>query len=225
MRAFTISGIYDSGFPQFDETFVLGDLKHIQRLNKWQVDEVGGFELFVNDFTQIDTIADKVYSHIPSTLNSEPITTKYYNIFDWLQVFDLNIYIIVGLMILVAVINIIVALLVLILERTQMIGILKALGAGNWTIRKIFVYNATYIVFVGLLIGNAIGLGLLLIQKYFDVITLDPTQYYVKEAPVYISPIYIILINVALVVLSYVIMLIPSFIITKISPVKSIKFQ
>ena len=225
VRAFTISGIYDSGFPQFDETFVIGDLKHIQRLNKWQQDEVGGFELFVNDFTKIDTIADKVYSHIPSTLNSEPITTKYFHIFDWLKVFDLNIYIIVGLMILVAVINMIVALLVLILERTQMIGILKALGASNWSIRKIFVYNATYIVFIGLLIGNAIGLGLLLIQKYFGVITLDPTQYYVKVAPVYISPVYIILINVALVVLSYLIMLIPSILITKISPVKSIKFQ
>ena len=225
VRAFTISGIYDSGFPQFDETFVIGDLKHIQRLNKWEKDEVGGFELFVNDFTKIDAIADKVYSHIPSALNSEPITTKYYNIFDWLKVFDLNIYIIVGLMILVAVINMIVALLVLILERTQMIGILKALGASNWSIRKIFVYNATYIVLIGLLIGNAIGLGLLLIQKYFGIITLDPTQYYVKVAPVYISPVYIILINVALIVLSYLIMLIPSILITKISPVKSIKFQ
>jgi len=225
VRAFTISGIYDSGFPQFDETFIIGDLKHIQRLNKWTQDEVGGFELYVNDFTKIDAIADKVYSHIPSTLNSEPITSKYSNIFDWLKVFDLNIYIIIGLMILVAVINMIVALLVLILERTQMIGILKALGAANWTIRKIFVYNATYIVFVGLVIGNIIGLGLLFIQKYLGIITLDPTQYYVKVAPVYISPVYIITINVLLVVLCYLIMLIPSFLITKISPTKAIKFQ
>lgn len=225
VRAFTISGIYDSGFPQFDETFVIGDLKHIQRLNKWQQDEVGGFELFINDFTKIDAIADKVYSHIPSTLNSEPITAKYYNIFDWLKLFDFNIYIIIGLMILVALINMIVALLVLILERTQMIGVLKALGASNWSIRKIFVYNATYIVFIGLFIGNVVGLGLLLIQKQFGIITLDPTQYYVKEAPVYISAVYVVLINIVLVVLSYIIMLIPSYLITKISPVKSIKFQ
>lgn len=225
VRAFTISGIYDSGFPQFDETFVIGDLKHIQRLNKWKQDEVGGFELFINDFTKIDAIADKVYSHIPSNLNSEPITTKYFNIFEWLKLFDLNIYIIIGLMILVALINMVVALLVLILERTQMIGVLKALGTSNWDIRKIFVYNATYIVFVGLLIGNVVGLGLLLIQKQFDVITLDPTQYFVKEAPVYISALYVVLINVVLIGLSYVIMLIPSYLITKITPVKSIKFK
>lgn len=128
-------------------------------------------------------------------------------------------------MILVAIINMVVALLVLILERTQMIGILKALGTSNWTIRKIFVYNATYIVFVGLLIGNCIGLGLLFIQSKFGVITLDPTQYYVKQAPVYVSFWHVLLINLVLIVLSYIILLLPSYIITKISPVKSIKFQ
>lgn len=225
VRAFTIVGIYESGFPQFDETFVVGDLKHVQRLNKWKADEVGGFEVFINDFTKIDEVSERIYSHIPSTLNSEPITTKYLNIFDWLKLFDFNIYIIVGLMILVAVINMVVALLVLILERTQMIGILKALGANNWTIRKVFVYNATYIVFVGLIIGNVIGLGLLFIQKQFGVITLDPSQYYVKEAPVFISVWHVLAINLALVVLCYVILLVPSYLITKISPVKSIKFQ
>jgi len=225
VRAFTIVGIYESGFPQFDETFVVGDLKHVQRLNKWQTDEVGGFEVFINDFTKIDEVSERIYSHIPSTLNSEPITTKYSNIFDWLKLFDFNIYIIVGLMILVAVINMVVALLVLILERTQMIGILKALGANNWTIRKVFVYNATYIVFIGLIIGNVIGLGLLLIQKQFGIITLDPSQYYVKEAPVFISLGHILAINLALVVLCYIILLVPSYLITKISPVKSIKFQ
>ena len=119
----------------------------------------------------------------------------------------------------------VVALLVLILERTQMIGILKALGANNWTIRKVFVYNATYIVFIGLIIGNVIGLGLLLIQKQFGIITLDPSQYYVKEAPVFISLGHILAINLALVVLCYIILLVPSYLITKISPVKSIKFQ
>ena len=225
IRAFTIVGIYESGFPQFDESFVIGDLKHLQRLNKWQKDEVGGFELFVNNFDNIDAISEEIYAKIPSTLNSEPITTKYSNIFEWLKLFDFNIYIILGLMILVAIINMVVALLVLILERTQMIGILKALGTSNWTIRKIFVYNATYIVFVGLLIGNCIGLGLLFIQSKFGVITLDPTQYYVKQAPVYVSFWHVLLINVVLIVLSYIILLLPSYIITKISPVKSIKFQ
>lgn len=223
--AFKISGIYESGFPQFDENFVIGDLRHIQRLNKWQTDEVGGFELFVDDFTKIDVVSDEIYAHIPSTLNSEPITTKYQNMFVWLRMFDFNIYIIVGLMILVAIINIVVALLVLILERTQMIGVLKALGAGNWSIRKVFVYNATYIVFKGLIIGNIIGLGLLLIQNQFGLITLDPSQYYVKEAPVYISIPAVIALNVLLIGLCYLVLLIPSYLITKIAPVKSIKFQ
>lgn len=225
VRAFTVSGIYESGFNQFDETYMIGDLKHIQRLNKWKKDEVGGFEMFIDDFDKIDVVAAEIYSHIPSTLNSEPITTKFANIFDWLKLFDFNIYIIVGLMIVVAIINMIVALLVLILERTQMIGILKALGSDNWSIRKIFVFNATYIVFLGLIIGNSIGLGLLLVQKQFGIITLDPEQYYVKEAPVLISFSYVLVINLLLVFLCYVILLIPSHLITKISPVKSIKFQ
>lgn len=225
IRSFEIVGIYDSGFPQFDETFVLGDLKHVQRLNRWQTDEVGGFEVFIDDFTKISEVSDKIYSYIPSTLNSEPITSIFYNIFDWLKLFDFNIYIIVGMVFLVAIINVIVALLVLILERTQMIGLLKAFGTSNWTIRKIFVYNATYIVFFGLLIGNVIGLGLLLIQQQFGVITLDPSQYYVKQAPVYLSAWYIILINIFMIVMSYIIMLIPSYITTQITPVKALKFQ
>lgn len=223
--AFTVSGIYTSGFNQFDEMYVLGDLKQVQRLNKWQADEVGGFEIFVNDFSKIDEVAADIYAHIPSMLNSEPITEKFYNIFEWLKLFDFNIYIIIGLMILVAGINMVVALLVLILERTQMIGMLKALGANNWAVRKIFVYNATYIVFRGLLIGNVIGLGLLLLQQQFGIITLDPSQYYVKVAPVYLSAGYIVLINVLLAVLCYLILLLPSYLITKILPVKAIKFQ
>ncbi|HLW63329.1 MAG TPA: FtsX-like permease family protein [Flavobacterium sp.] len=223
--AFTISGIYESGFPQFDENLVIGDLKHIQRLNKWQENEVGGFEVFIDDFSKIDAVSEEIYTHIPSTLNSEPITTKYLQMFVWLKMFDFNIYIIVGLMILVSIINIVVALLVLILERTQMIGVLKALGANNWSIRKIFVYNATHIVFKGLIIGNIIGLGLLLLQNQFGIIQLDPSQYYVKEAPVYISVTAVIVLNVLLIGLCYLVLLLPSYLITKIAPIKSIKFQ
>lgn len=223
--AFTISGIYESGFPQFDENLVIGDLKHVQRLNRWNKDEVGGFEVFVDNFDEIETIADEIYARIPSTLNSVPITAKYNAMFDWLRMFDFNIYIILGLMILVAIINIVVALLVLILERTQMIGILKAIGAKNWCIRKIFVYNVTYIVFKGLIYGNIIGLGLLFLQHQFGIVTLDPSQYYVKEAPVYISIQVVLSLNVLLIVLSYLVLLAPSYLITKIAPIKSIKFQ
>lgn len=225
IRSFEIVGIYDSGFKEFDETYVIGDLKHVQRLNKWEENQVGAFEIYVNDFTKIDEISEKVYENIPSTLNNVSITEKYNNIFEWLKVFDLNIYIIMGIMIIVASINMIVALLVLILERTQMIGVLKALGANNWTIRKIFLLNATHIVVSGLIWGNIIGIGFLLIQKYFGIIKLDPTQYYVTEAPVYLNFGYIILLNIMVIVICYLILIIPSYIITKISPVKAIKYQ
>lgn len=225
IRSFEIVGVFDSGFKEFDETYVIGDLKHVQRLNKWDKNEVGAFEVYVNDFTKINEINTKIYEDIPSDLNSISITDKYFGIFEWMKVFDLNIYIIIGIMIVVASINMIVALLVLILERTQMIGVLKALGASNWTIRKIFLLNATRIVFRGLIWGNIIGLSILLLQKYFGIIKLDPTQYYVSEAPVYLNLYYILGLNVMVVLLCYIILIIPSYVITKISPVKAIKYQ
>ena len=225
IRSFEIVGIYDSGFKEFDETYVIGDLKHVQRLNKWDENEVGAFEIYVNDFTKINEINTKIYEDIPSDLNSISITDKYFGIFEWMKLFDFNIYMIIGIMIIVASINMIVALLVLILERTQMIGILKALGANNWTIRKIFLLNATHIVFRGLIWGNIIGLSILLIQKYFGIIKLDPTQYYVAEAPVYLNLYYILGLNAMVILLCYIILIIPSYMITKISPVKAIKYQ
>ena len=225
IRSFEIVGIYDSGFKEFDETYVIGDLKHVQRLNKWDENEVGAFEIYVNDFTKINEINTKIYEDIPSDLNSISITDKYFGIFEWMKLFDFNIYMIIGIMIIVASINMIVALLVLILERTQMIGILKALGANNWTIRKIFLLNATHIVFRGLIWGNIIGLSILLLQKYFGIIKLDPTQYYVAEAPVYLNLYYILGLNATVILLCYIILIIPSYIITKISPVKAIKYQ
>ncbi len=225
IRSFEIVGIYDSGFKEFDETYVIGDLKHVQRLNKWDENEVGAFEIYVNDFTKINEINTKIYEDIPSDLNSISITDKYFGIFEWMKLFDFNIYMIIGIMIIVASINMIVALLVLILERTQMIGILKALGANNWTIRKIFLLNATHIVFRGLIWGNIIGLSILLLQKYFGIIKLDPTQYYVAEAPVYLNLYYILGLNAMVILLCYIILIIPSYMITKISPVKAIKYQ
>ncbi|RRJ91957.1 ABC transporter permease [Paenimyroides tangerinum] len=225
IRSFEIVGIYDSGFKEFDETYVIGDLKHVQRLNKWDENEVGAFEIYVNDFTKINEINTKIYEDIPSDLNSISVTDKYFGIFEWMKLFDFNIYMIIGIMIIVASINMIVALLVLILERTQMIGILKALGANNWTIRKIFLLNATHIVFRGLIWGNIIGLSILLLQKYFGIIKLDPTQYYVAEAPVYLNLYYILGLNAMVILLCYIILIIPSYMITKISPVKAIKYQ
>lgn len=225
VRGFELVGIYNSGMEQFDHNLMIGDLKHIQRMNRWKDNKIGAFEIIVTDFDRIAQISDEVYAHVPSEINAVPITDKFYNIFDWLKLFDTNIYIILILMIIVATINMIVALLVLILERTQMIGILKSYGVNNWTIRKIFLYQATYILINGLFWGNLIGIGLLYIQDYFGLITLDPSQYYVKEAPVNINWLYILIINIVFVLICYVIMIIPSKIITSINPVKSMKRQ
>jgi len=224
-RGFTIVGIYNSGFQQFDEQYMIADIRHIQLLNEWEKDQIGGFELFVDDFDDIVTIGNEVYNETSSTLDTLTIRDKYYSIFEWLDLFDFNIILIIGIMILVAGINMITALLVLILERTQMIGVLKALGSSDWSVRKIFLYNATYLIGAGLFWGNLIGIGLLLIQKYFKIFPLNPDTYYVSEAPVYLDLGYILLLNGGTFILCLFMLLLPSYIIAKISPVKAIRFE
>ncbi|NRB61237.1 MAG: ABC transporter permease [Winogradskyella sp.] len=222
---YEIVGIYNSGFQELDEKFCLADIRHIQRLNKWGKDQIGSFEVFINDFSELPEISRKVYQETPSELNATPITQKYYTVFEWIKVFDNNTYGIIIIMIIVAGINMITALLVLILERTNMIGVLKALGTSNWSIRKVFLYNASYLIGLGLIWGNAIGLGLLFAQKYFKLFPLNPDTYYVSEAPVYLSLDYIIILNVGTFVACLLMLLIPSIIISKISPVKAIRFD
>ncbi len=224
-RGFDIVGIYNSGFQQFDEQFIITDIRHIQRLNKWEANQVGAFEVFVNDFDEIIPIGQEVYNETGSTLDTQTIRQKYASIFEWLDLFDFNIIMIIGIMILVAGINMITALLVLILERTQMIGILKALGSSDWSVRKVFLYNAMYLIGVGLFWGNVIGIGLLLIQKYGKVFKLNPDTYYVNEAPVYLHWDYILILNGGTFLLCLLMLLIPSFIIAKISPVRAIRFE
>ncbi len=225
LRVLEITGIYNSGFQEFDEMFVLGDIRHVQRINKWTPDQVGSFEVFLDDFDQIETKGKEVYAETGSTLDTKTIVEKYFYIFEWLKLFDFNIITILIIMIIVATINMVVALLVLILERTQMIGILKALGGSNWLVRKIFLYNAFYLIVRGLFYGNVIGTGLILIQQYFGVIKLNPENYYVNVAPVYLNWSYILLLNIGTIVICLLVLLIPSYIITKISPVKAIKFD
>ena len=224
-RNFLITGIFNSGFQEFDATYIIGDIRHIQLINKWQPTEVGAFEVFVDDFTKIKEKGEEVYNEIPPTYNSITIEDKYYSIFEWLKLFDFNILVILIVMIIVATINMVVALLVLILERTQMIGILKAMGASNWNVRKIFLYNAFYLIARGLFWGNAIALSLLFLQKIFCVVQLDPENYYVNEAPVSINLLHILLLNIGTVGVCLLVLLIPSYIITKISPVKAIRFD
>lgn len=225
IRRFKISGIFNSGFQEFDATYIIGDIRHIQRMNKWKPDQIGAFEIFVNDFNNIEAVGEKVYEQTSSTLDTKTIIEKYSYIFEWLKLFDFNIIIILAVMILVATINMVVALLVLILERTQMIGILKALGASNWSVRKIFLYNALYLIVRGLFWGNLIGISLLLIQQYFGIIKLNPENYYVNQAPVYLNWGYVVLLNLLTVTVCFLVLLIPSYIITKISPVKAIRFD
>ena len=225
VRRFKIVGIFNSGFQQFDATYIIGDIRHVQRINKWSSNEIGAFEVFVKDFSTIKETGDQVYKTISSTLDTKTIIEKYSYIFEWLQLFDFNIIVILVIMILVATINMVVALLVLILERTQMIGILKALGANNWSVRKIFLYNAFYLIARGLLWGNGIGILLLLIQQRFGIIKLNPENYYVNQAPVYLNLGYILALNLLTVTICGLVLLIPSYIITKISPVKAIRFD
>lgn len=225
VRQFEIVGIYNSALQQFDANIVIGDIRHVQRLNRWQSNEVGGFEVVLNDFDQIQQKGQEFYTNLPSTVDSKTIVDKYSNIFSWIDMFDFNIMVIIIIMVAVASINMIVALLVLILERTQMIGILKAMGANNWTIRKIFLYNATYLIAKGLLYGNIIGLGLLYTQQYFGFIKLDSTSYYVREAPVLIRFTDVFLLNAGVILIAFLVLLIPSYLISKISPVKAIRYD
>ena len=222
---YEIVGIYNSGFQELDEKFCIADLRHIQRLNKWESDQIGSFEVFIDDFSEIDELSRAVFNEVPSVLNATPVNRKYYTVFEWIKIFDNNTYGIIAIMIIVAGINMITALLVLILERTSMIGILKALGSSDWTIRKVFLYNASYLIGLGLLWGNSIGLGLLFAQKYFKLFPLNPDTYYVSEAPVYISLDYIVLLNIGTFLACLLMLLIPSVIISKITPVKAIRFD
>ncbi|WDO14296.1 FtsX-like permease family protein [Flavobacterium sp. WW92] len=231
LRVFVVAGIYNSGFQEFDATYIIGDIRHLQRINKWKPDQVGAFEVFIDDFDKIEQKGQEVYDNTQNkedaskTLDTQTISEKYYNIFEWLQLFDFNIIVILVIMVIVATINMVVALLVLILERTQMIGILKAIGASNWTVRKIFLYNAFYLIIRGLLWGNVIGIGLIVIQQQFGIVKLNPDSYYVNVAPAYLDWLYILLLNIGTLIICLAVLLIPSYIVTKISPVKAMRFD
>ena len=225
-RKFQVVGIYDSGFEELDRDYVFVDIRHIQRMNKWESDQVGNFEVFVQDFDELDQKTNEIYGTIQSTLDSKSIKSKYYKIFEWIELFDFNIALIIGIMIIVGGINMITALLVLILERTQMIGILKALGSANWSIRKVFLYNASYLITVGLFWGNLIGLGLIILQQKFRFLKFpNPEEYYIDYIPMYINLPTVLFLNLGVLLLCLLMLLLPSYAITKITPVKAIKFE
>lgn len=225
LRNFKIVGIYDSGFREFDSNFIIGDIRHIQKINKWALNEIGSFEVFVKDFDKIEEKGKEIYEETSSTLDSQTIVEKFYYIFEWLKLFDFNIILIIAIMVVVSTINMVVALLVIILEKTKMIGVLKVLGASNVSIRKIFLYNAFFIISKGLLIGNGIGIVMLMVQKYLGIIKLNPENYYVNTAPVDIDLMYIIGINSLTLLICLLILIIPSYLISKINPSKTIRFD
>lgn len=225
-RKFKITGIYDSGFEEFDGTYIFVDLRHIQRMNQWSSNEVGNFEIFLDDFNAIDAKSMEIYGKTLSILDTQTIKNKYNKIFEWIGLFDFNIAIIIGIMIIVGGINMITALLVLILERTQMIGILKALGAENWSIRKVFLYNAGYLIIIGLFWGNLLGLGAIWVQDQYKLFKFpNPQEYYIDYIPVYIDVPTVLALNAGVLALCVLMLLVPSYIITKITPVKAIKFE
>ncbi len=225
-RKFKVTGIYDSGFEEFDGLYIFVDIRHVQRMNKWGEDQVGNFEVFLDRFDEIDDKSKEIYGKTLSNLDTGTIKDKYYKIFEWIGLFDFNIALIIGIMIIVGGINMITALLVLILERTQMIGILKALGTPNWSIRKIFLYNATYLIGVGLFWGNLLGLTLLLLQQRYHFLKFpNPKEYYIDYIPVSIDLPMVLLLNIGVLLLCLLMLLLPSYIITKITPVKAIKFE
>ncbi len=225
-RTFEIVGIFDSGFQKFDANVMLIDIRHIQRMNKWKNGEVGNFEVFVDDFDLVEEKTEEVYNAIPPNLDTQSVLDKYPFIFEWISLFDVNIFLIIGIIIIVGGINMITALLVLILDRTPMIGVLKSLGSSDWSIRKIFLYNAAYLIGIGLLWGNALSFAFIWIQRTFEVLKFpNPKDYHTTIIPTHIEVWHVVALNVGTLVLCVLMLLIPSYIITKISPVKAIKFQ
>lgn len=225
IRYFTIGGIFSTGVKDFDDNFIVGDINHVQRINKWQPDEVGGFEVILRDIDDTERLGEAIYREIGYDLDATTMIESNFALMEWLKLFDVNILVILIIMIAVAGVNMITALLILILEQTRLIGMLKAMGANNWSIRSIFLQNAAFLIAKGLLWGNLIGIGLLLLQKYFGLITLDEATYYVKEVPVLIDPAVIIALNVGTMLLCLLMLLVPSYLISKIDPVKAIRFD
>jgi len=232
MRKFTVSGIYETNLEEFDKIFVFCDIHHIRRLNGWKDDEVSGFEIFIDDFSKLDMMTQRVRDVIGYRINpDEPkvkvtnIRMRYPQIFDWLNFQDTNVVVIIILMLVVAGFNMISGLIILILEKTNLIGILKALGSEDKTIRKVFLYQAAYLIAKGLFWGNIAGIGLAFIQLRTGLIKLDPSSYYIKTVPINLEVLHIILLNAGTMALIILVLLIPSQLISRITPVKAIRFD
>jgi len=232
MLQLRVCGIYRTGLEEFDNIFVFGDIKQIRRLNDWADDQVSGFEIKVSDFNHLEDIHQDVRNTVieykeenDTILRTNSITRLYPQIFDWLAILDMNVWVLLILLVLVAGFNMISGLLVLILERSTMIGVLKALGSPNWNIRKVFLYLSFFLTGRGMLWGNILGISIIVIQKTFNIITLDPKSYYVDFVPMNFSVSHILILNIASIFVTTLMLLIPSYLVSKISPDKTIRFD
>ena len=224
-RPFVIKGIFNFGIDEVDKSYVIGDLSVISRLNSWDADEIGGYELKIADFDQLNTAVEAVDNVLPTKLKSYSVVDNYPQIFSWLSLLDGNTKVVLILMILVAVINMVSALLIMILERTTMIGIFKALGATNWGIQKVFLYNALYLIGLGMLLGNIFGMGLGYFQFKSHIFKLDEASYYMNFVPIQFNWADLILLNAGTLIICILVMVGPSMLVTKITPVKAIRFK
>lgn len=225
VRKFKLSGIYDSGVAEFDEMLVIGDIGHIQKLNKWSTEDTGGLEVQLHSFDDLEDMRQLIYSNIGFDLNAKTVIDNNPQLFDWLELQNMNVRVILILMLIVGAINMITALFILILEQTQLIGTLKALGSQNWHIRKVFIYHSLYLILRGMFWGNFIGISMCTIQKYFQIIKLDKSTYYMSFVPIDINLLHILSLNVVTFAICWLILIIPSYLISKINPIKAIRFE
>ena len=224
-RKFKIVGIYNIGVEEIDKNFVIGDLNIIRRLNNWKPGEIGGLEVRLKNFSVLNIAADEIYTNLEVNLKSESVQEYFPNIFTWLSLLDVNTRVLLILMMIVGVINMITALLIMILERTNMIGMLKSFGMTDLSIMKIFLYNAMYLVGFGLILGNLLGLGLGFLQYYTHVFSLDQSSYYLSYVPIEFHFSDVLLLNVATLLICLVVLVLPSMLVSRISPLKAIRFK
>jgi lipoprotein-releasing system permease protein len=225
-RVFQVCGVYSTGIEEYDKKFALVDIAQVQDLLGWQTNQVAGFEVFINDLRDLKPINDFIYKEIiPNDLYAVTVREEQPAIFQWLDLQDVNEYIILGLMLVVSIINMVTALLILILERTNMIGTMKSLGGTNWSIQKIFIYYGAIILSTGLLFGNILGFGLAWLQRTFHFIKLSEADYYLREAPISFNFPQLLGLNLLTLLVTTLFLLLPSILVTSISPVKAIKFK
>jgi lipoprotein-releasing system permease protein len=224
-RKLIIKGIYETSLEEFDKNLIIGDMALIQRINAWGADSVGSYEIYVKDFEQLDATAKVVQDKLQPDMKLEKITDTFMGLFDWLSMLDRNMVIFLTLILFVACFNMISILLVLMLERTPMIGVLKALGGNDWQIRKIFLWSGFQMIFKGLIYGNVLGIGICLLQKHYKIIPLDAANYYMNTVPISLNWWVILLLNLATISLVILVLIIPTFVITRIEPVKAIVFR